>query len=673
MNHRFLTGAALLVASWLAAARTTAEPEVVRAAPTPFARYIPATAGVFVTIRDLGEVERALGEAHASRWLALVESDPDAPRPPDLRLAIRAFLSPESTIDVADLMKTEVAVVADDWSQLADAVWFVRLTDPEVPDRWFPKATRSHENPANLAEFFAAGSEIVVAIRGDVMAMGRRTMKSAMLRETMQLMSGIGGETLEESAVFRELTGELPARWLARAYFPGASLRGVGSLSAALDRVVVGMREAEGRIELDIRASTASPNERAPTSAAATRRLGMLPDDSIIAWAMTMPLGDALARAADDRGAGAGRYLGLLSSLARSEEDGGDLFDALGSELIVAWAPPSAEGAATPRAAVLIECTDPASAREQTQRVVENVLRILGKIDALESVPPPRSEAIEYQGVSIGVVSWSGYAAQSRFPFMRLLAGVSPSFAVTQGWLVLALDPDHVRRIIDAGAGRIPTLDAVAARGISSSDGSVVGPVFHARPNRAATLVSQWIQRFEAGAPSLLDPRLWQAAQPTGGGKMRQIGIGMKRRQSPGVVVVARVYPGTIADGKLEVGDRIIGADNALLSIDRPNADLRRRLMEQTDPPTVVLRVLRDEALIEIPIDIAPPPPPDNPAPQALVGALRELGALGRSLDTVRFFLEPSDHDRYRCRLTLTFDRGGRPGSDEGESAARDD
>ena len=232
IKNRFLTGSALL----MLVAPAVAEPEAVRVAPTPFARYIPASAGVFLTIRDLGEFDRALTEAHASRWLALVDTDSATSSPPDLRLAIRRFLSPESTIDIADVMKTEVAVVADSWSQLADAVWFVRLTDPGVPDRWFPKATRSFESPAHLAQFFAVGSDIVVAIRDDVMAMGRRTMKSAMLRQTMELLSGrFNGETLEDSCVFRDLTAELPPRWLARAYFAGSSLRSLGSVSPPLD------------------------------------------------------------------------------------------------------------------------------------------------------------------------------------------------------------------------------------------------------------------------------------------------------------------------------------------------------------------------------------------------------------------------------------------------------
>jgi len=620
-------------------------------------------------------VDRALTEAHASRWLALVDTDSATSSPPDLRLAIRRFLSPESTIDIADVMKTEVAVVADSWSQLADAVWFVRLTDPGVPDRWFPKATRSFESPAHLAQFFAVGSDIVVAIRDDVMAMGRRTMKSAMLRQTMELLSGrFNGETLEDSAVFRDLTAELPPRWLARAYFAGSSLRGLGSVSPPLDRVAVGLYEARGRIELDIRASTVPSALHQHVSAGTIKRLGMLPHDSLIVWALTMPPGDALARAVNDRGSGAARYLGLLSSLAHSEEDGGDLFDALGSELIVAWAPPSAEHAATPRAALLIECTDPPAARKQTQRVVGDVLRILEKIDAPKpGTPGPRIETIEYEGAQIGVVSWNEYAVQSRFPFIRLLADVSPSFAVTQGWLVLALDPDHIRQIIDARAGRTPTVADAAGGGKASAERPAVGPVFHARPSRAATVVSQWIKRFEAGEPSLLDPRPWQTTGPAGGSKQRQIGIGMKRRQSPGVVVVARVYPGTIADGKLEVGDRIVGVDGTLLSIERPNADLRRRLMQHADPPVLVLRVLRDESLIEVPIDITPPPPPDKQTPASLVDALRELDALGRSLDSVQFFAEPSDPQRYRSRLTLTFDRGAQPASSGTESLTRDD
>ena len=151
----------------------------------------------------------------------------------------------------------------------------------------------------------------------------------------------------------------------------------------------------------------------------------------------------------------------------------------------------------------------------------------------------------------------------------------------------------------------------------------------------------------------MLDPKWWRAKEAPIRKKLRRIGIGMKARQRPGVVVVAKVYPNTASDRLLKPGDRIIGVDGQLLAMDRPNADLRRQLRAAPIRPGPVLRVLRDNALIDVRLLI-----PDEP--QAVASdrwtpavLLRELAALGDVVDLATFAVEPNCDDHYAAQLVL--------------------
>ena len=184
--------------------------------PVPFARYVPAPAKLFVQDRELNEVDEALHRAHAWRLLPLLSgTNVEGADPFDLRAAIIKFLGPNSSIAIDDLMATEMGIAASSWSQLGRAVWFARISDEAVLQRWFPGRRGRPKDGTEGIRFFRTNDGVLVCVRDDLAVMARGAGEGSLLRETVGLMRGRSGEALEQSSSYRELMAYLPAQPLA--------------------------------------------------------------------------------------------------------------------------------------------------------------------------------------------------------------------------------------------------------------------------------------------------------------------------------------------------------------------------------------------------------------------------------------------------------------------------
>ena len=274
--------------------------------PTPFARYIPASANLFITIHELGEVDGALRRAHARQLLPLITGGrPESGRSLDLRRAVTRFLGPESSVKIEELLTAEVGIVADSWAELGGAVWFVRAPGRKVLESWFPRSRRTGGDSQRAVWSFRTRDGLRVMIRGDIVAMARRSGVGSLLSKTGRLMLGRGGEALEQSPPYQELFPYLPGRALAVAYLsrPNPSpddTSGGGWLWPDLDQAVIGMYERDGRMDFAIRGRRSQPQKGIPVSLEAFGRLVRLPATTLAASATTVDFGRSFADAAPD-------------------------------------------------------------------------------------------------------------------------------------------------------------------------------------------------------------------------------------------------------------------------------------------------------------------------------------------------------------------------------------
>ncbi|MBU0717974.1 MAG: hypothetical protein KJ749_06985, partial [Planctomycetes bacterium] len=143
--------------------------------PAPFARYVPDSAKLFLHIRQLEAVDAAMHRAHAWELLPFaIHRDVGSRRPLDLRAAVVGFFGPTASVKLDELVKTELAIVADSWAELGSAVWLMRATDPDLLDRWFPKDKRVGEGVRRGVQSFRTRDGLRVFLRDDVVAMARR-------------------------------------------------------------------------------------------------------------------------------------------------------------------------------------------------------------------------------------------------------------------------------------------------------------------------------------------------------------------------------------------------------------------------------------------------------------------------------------------------------------------
>ena len=655
---RYILGIACLLLSVTSPARADSGPTS-KGRSVSLARYTPASAGVFVVIRHLAEADDALDRAHARRLLPLLAGAAvEHNRPFSLRNVIASFIGVRGSVDIDTLMSSEAAFVARSWSQIGSALWLVRISDEAMLAQWFPRNRRLEVGKDGAARIFRTRSGVTVCRRNSIVAIARRTGTGSLFNQTMHLMAGRGNDSLEASTAFQDLMAYLPVRHLTMAYLatsaePAANQVKTSGLWPAIDRAVVGIYEGQGRIDVAIRASLASPRRKHGLARPAIRRLLLLPQTTLMASATSMDF-DRIYEATTEKpqpGSIEG-YLALMAAIAGPSDLGIEERARFGPHIVLAWGQDLREGRSTPQLAAIIECANGRAVRDRAIQIAEKMIQLVQALD-----PPKTREALtiretRHLGIPIMHLPLRSYAEKSKLPIIRLLANIEPAWTIWRGWLIVALSRDHIERILEAQGGLLPTLarapDVQALRKLPY-DRSMLMVVQAAL---ATDVLEQWLAAHKNGSPSLLDPLWWRGQQRP------QLGIGMQVAGERGVVVVARVYPNTAAAGRLKPGDRIHGIDGRLLSLTSPNADLRKRWVESTAQPGPTLRVQRHGLAIDLVL------------PKRMEGALlsnirvnpadavRELASLWRTLQFVSFAVNASDEEHFSARLSLRFAPG---------------
>ncbi len=683
----YAVAAMLLACGWASAEPSgPAQPRGQEAAS--FARFVPPSTGVFITVRRLGEVSDALRQAHAWRLVPLLTgTGTDDDLPFDLRTAVNAFLGPKTSISIDDLMKTEVGLAARSWSDVADGVWYARVDDEQTLDRWFPKDRRKSARLAPSARLFRMDDGVVACLRDGVVAMARRTGGGTLMAETRLLMSGRRVQTsLADTAGFRELIAYLPSKPLAVAYLakvnvaasvgsgpperendPPAATDDSGPTTAdlgrwweAFDRAVIGMYARDERIDLALRGVLNTPHPRTPLAPGALQVLRELPQTTLAAWALTADLDRAFERSSTTRPLGRlGRYMRLLAGLPARDGRRANPLPSLGPHVILAWDQDMTE-AATPQLAVLLECKQARVLNGEVTRIVESILDLLDARDPVDRESTPAVRLTTYLGVPISYVPLDPYAAKSRFPVAKLLEHLEPSWAAHGDWVIITLSRDHLERILDSRFGLVPTLGAADETRAVWERPEDRTQLIILQAGLASKVLERWLSRARAGAPSLLNPSSWGGPELMDAFQSTHLGIAIGSEGEPGAVVVTRVYPNTAAAGRLRPGDRIMGLDGQMLDLGEPGADLRRRWADKPATPARTLRVRRGDATIDVTLSPRDDPPVLSDLLVDPIDAVRELASVGRSLRFASLSVHETDEKHFSALLSLRFDAGER-------------
>ncbi len=637
-------------------------PPTVRGRSVPFSRYAPAAVKLFVTVRRPGELDAAMHRAHAWRLLAMLAGgSAEGVQSFNLSRALASMLGLQDTAGGRELARSEIGFVAASKSQLEGAVWFVRLPDDAVLAHWFPSKQRAMSGSIGSVRFFQTKTGVMVCERDGVIALAHRWGSGSLLDSAMKLMAERGGEPLERSAVFRELTAYFPPDHLALAYLARddkAERAETNSVAwwPEIDRALIAVYERGGRLDLAVRASLTTPRHSPKLARAAIERFFRLPQTTLFATATTIDF---------DKPFNSGRksppsstlehYLAFLRSLQGAPGEPAANESQIGPHVFLVWGQDFSEGGTTPQLALLVECSNGRVVRGQTRKMVEGILEFIQTIDPAQMGSPLGIVESRHVGAKVSHVAMQAYAETSQLPVVQLLRNTSPAWTVWNGWLILALSRDHIERILDAQYGLVPilaTVQDVEVMRRRSTDRSLISIV---QPDLATDVLDQWLAAFGTGEPSLLDPVWWRGRGRRGTSAPRTFVNSLQLVEEPAVVVVSLLHPKSAARGRLRPGDRIVGIDGHLLSLSAPKADLQKRWDESKSKPGPSLRVLRDGATIDV---LIPRPKVDVLLAGLLVDpadAVRELASLGRTLEFGSFAVDVSDEWHYSARLSLRF------------------
>jgi len=624
-----------------------------------FAGFVPQSAGLFVQMRRFGKVDDVVRRTRVRGLFSPAGSWP-AVGHADLMSGMAATLGPTGATMAPDLATAEVGLAVGSNANLADAVWFVRLADENLIERWFPNSERTDTEETGRARLYVTPDNIIACIRDDIAAIGQRKTDNPLLNGIIELMAGVEETALRDSQHFKSLTAHLPPGHLAFAYFtadktPDPDVRKPPLFGPDFTCAAAGMYERQDRVDLAVRGILRTPRLRTRLNTSTIDKVLALPRTTLVAYATTIDFNRVYELIAQSAlGGSASRYLPLFKGLADPELVESGMFSEVGPDVVIAWEQ-NLRSRGGVQLAVLVQCDRPQALLSEMERIARKAFRVLRMIDTGKSDPVPEAQHLTYMGRPIVRIPLAQYAEQSRFPFVKLLGESSLCFAAIDDWFVFALSPGHLKRIIQSENNLIPRLSAVEDVRQTYNRSARSDSFLVCQPALASGVIQRWLVAFQNGSPSLLDPTWWQPRRPSPRQRARRFGIGMRARQEPGAVAVARVYPGTASDGQLDVGDIIIGVDGRILSLEKPNADLRKRLLNSREHPGPKLRILRGETIMDVQLTLDSNPPGPGLLPFTPANAAAELALITRELQFASLAVKPSGGTHYAAECSLRF------------------
>lgn len=630
---------------------------------SPFTQFIPSSAGLYISIRDPGELNRALQYAPLQKFLSILsDRNHTSTDSFDIRAILKTFLGPDHTVDLDQLMNCEVGIVATSLADFSRAVWFVRLPDGVTADKWFPEFQNNRPDSSASVRIIRSPNGLIVCSHANIIAMARHPVKDTYIRQIYHYMRSKKETSLAKLRSYQELIAYLPSRTLGQVYMVSqnnSSSKGSSFVLPVLDRVVVGMYERDGILDFTIRGSTRT---LLPTGRVTTKTMERMLDlPATTLFAMVSPLDMDLSLPPDPTSMTStiSRYLAFLMRYRGAQWVQAGPLPRLGPNMIIAWDQDLRVDGSSPELAVMIESPDSIRLREEFTAITRNLIDLFSRFPADQYGMQMKLHQKSHLGILVHSLSITSQSIHSMNSWVPLLENLQPSWATWKGWFIFALSRDHLERILDAQFGLVPTLasrkDARSIRQQSPNRSHIAVM----QPRMAMDVLNRWVEdsTLTSGQPL----HWFSLLLNNNPSEEKRLGIGMKTLLEPGVVVVARVYPETIASGLLQPEDQIIGVDGYLIGMDSPNADLRHLWSTSTSQPGPVFRVIRSGEIMEIIL-------PTHQTTEAVtmqsinpIDVIHDIITLGQTIPFATFVAFVSDEQHYSARFSVRLGLQGPP------------
>jgi hypothetical protein len=560
--------------------------------------------------------------------------------PPGLRQLFGTAVGLDNPDAIQLLFSGPLAVAADGWSGLGDAVLIARPANPSALEKALAGRREASTPAAAKVRRYALGNEHELACDGRTAVVGRSgNRKTGLLARTIELLERGGSGGLAEQSEFRDRVAELPNSSQLAVYVGKLAPGGSPAPDPLKDwwpedwprlkTIAVGVQLGltETTIKLSCRLDPQGP--QLARTEPPVQIIRHLPASALAVWTHAVDyvggfrrLKSRYAQEIDTV-----RFDALEFGLEPGFVEKRLLGHLVGDTVLVAdevaitplEAKDPVERLVLPTAALMVETDDPDAVATSLGPLAGNLTRLLNAQLPPETPIAVRTEPVVPGGPMMYTVSLGRvlYGHKGR---CDLLQSVELSATVADRWLICGTHPQTVRRLVEARRGATRTLaigdldrviEQVAGRG------SQPRRVLFAEPRAMGIMIRTWIEHLTRYHPEMLQGQWWDKVLRRQRAMGKQLGI--LARASEGTVEVVDVLPGGPAKTVLQSGDRILAVDgikidpkNSLKSLreyvaERPQADrveLLIRRGQETKPVTLNLPSDTVQGGLQSPVDL---------------------------------------------------------------------
>ncbi|MCP4247041.1 MAG: PDZ domain-containing protein [bacterium] len=639
------------------AAVAPAGPRRGRISRASLAHSVPARSGVFIELLRLRTSDAQLRRANLWTAVRLVlgEQTGRSAQAFDWRALVRRYLSMTPEAALAELFGYRAALAAPSWNRLSEAVILARLRRRDSLDAVVGPKRANLLREVGPVRVYKTVAGLWVATDGRVAVFSHAGGEESLFAEVVGILGGDDRPVLGTQDAFVEQVGALSQGYVGCLYFAesGEADTSLSRVLPAFGHTAVAMYAREDRLDFELQAKVDPPAdgmvEERPT--VDLGRLDRLPSTTLAAWATTMDLSAATQRLLAEGGTDlAGRYLSLFRGVVGADVFDTDIVGRLQGRQILVW--DRLRGRVdVPQFAVLLESVDAPDVARTLAEGVAN-LSMAGRDDSDGADIIRHSRHLDADIYSVPLTGLLSPREDDTLVSL-LMSSMEPSFAALDGWVLIATNPAQARQMIEADAGWISTLgspkDLRSERRRLGEDAVVMAV---AQPAIASAVVRSW-ERGDTPDSSRLAKVFGNPHRAVGRARQQMLGIGIKKDEAAGGVVVVRVQAKKPAVGKIEVGDRIVGVDGRLLALDHPVEDLRRRIATCADPARLTLRIWRGDRLMDVVVPMPHTIPTVAKPTRDPLEALRKLQTIGRAMSYAVYSVSSSPPDEFRAQLSL--------------------
>jgi hypothetical protein len=648
-----------------------------RAGDESLARYAPAEVGFFVELRDSTDLMLSLTEPQI--WTALAEFAGQPAQPEDAaewsrRIQQTVRMPPDEAIRL--LFSRAVAFVGEGPGRSQDAVVLAQpaKSPREIVAGWKPQRLKDFRNVAT----FHLHSGLGVVELPDALAFGDLVPATGLFRRVIADQESREPQRLTDDAVFRGLRKRLPERvdglLFARLVPEARGGRGPASASSrraasrdplarelpgplsGADNLMVAMQRDKSMLRF-----TLVGDGEAPARSSSPRRallIDNLPQSTLVAWeggVESRGLLEAIHELPERNP--------LRLALALVQPGGAieRLTESLGSGVLVAVGSVAPAGRPEgtppmPAVALIAPVKDPQAAATEMRNVVDALAALFNISIAVPQQQPaiPEISTVELLGGKAFVLDLSQFVKKVN---NNAIGELHLAWAVQDDRLIVATHLDWVRQILVAGRSRDAGLGRLL-RAIREDIPTAAGNIVCLQSGALADLASQWLAYFERTAPEAMKENFWRSR--TLAGSPARLGIDLERTDQPRRMRVKAVSAGMPGDGRVLVGDVLLGCD-APFQTDEPWLEFRKRIDERPHASYIDLILERagNRRVVRVPVPYLDP-----------IQGLRRVAAVGRVMNRALYFDDRPEADGPRGFLGIQL-QPDRPASAPASAAAR--